>query len=518
VITRNGLNDEDFYQKKNGAGKFFRRLKNLELKDSTGALIIYSSTIQKLLESAENWPSSDTNHKQEVIAVAEKELLPQMAQAVELIEKNFKKYATVLEIFRHIYSVGLLAELAEKIKEYRLERNVFILSDSPVFISRVIDQNDAPFIYEKMGNRYNHYLIDEFQDTSVLQWKNFKPLISNALSSGNINLLVGDPKQSIYRWRNGNWEILARYIHSEYTPDILHVETQDTNWRSGEKIIQFNNALFPIAVLHLKNRLKTLFADSAIQPAEIDLLDSIFSDVVQHYPRRSEGTGNVFVKFFTKEEAAETPDYYGELLIDKINALLKEGFEMHEVAVLVREKSEGRNLTQFLIQANGEGRFLCDLSVLSEESLLLSASDAVNLIIAALRYINSPSDPLAGASLIATCRLLMNTGNKESTFNQVSFEGNSLGHSTVEKILPDFYSRIVELSSMPVYDLVENLIYIFNLNELASELPFIHALLDLLHEYSISNPSDLARFLDYWNETGCNRSVPASESQNALRL
>lgn len=519
IINSHGFTDDDFYQKSNGAKKFFDRFSSLELINSAGVLHTQTTTYQKLLESADNWPSSTTKRKEEIIANAVEHLLPLLMNAAEFQENGYVQYNTALEILKNIYAVGILAELSDKIKEYRIERNAFILSDSPVLINRIINQNDTPFIYEKMGNRFGHFLIDEFQDTSALQWHNFKPLISNALSQGNQNLLVGDAKQSIYRWRNSNWEILASWINNEYPAEILHFEQLRKNYRSGEKIVQFNSSLFPCAVQKLKKQMDNLITDSSILAGETQLLETIFGDVQQEVIVSNINKGNVFIRFFSQREIKEDENYYQELLINKINDLLHKGFLQSDIAILVRNKVDGQTIANLLVELNANNCFISDLNILSEESLFLDASNAVNLIIAAMQYLNDSTEAIFRAKLISSFEIHQQNLYGYSGKNGLNFNGQSLTIEKLQTTLPsDFHTKTGELLSLPLYDLAERLISIFKAQDAVSEIPFIHALLDLLNDYTSVNPGNLGKFLEFWEEEGTTKTVPAAESQNAIRV
>jgi ATP-dependent helicase/nuclease subunit A len=519
IITEAELTDDDFFQKSNGPGKFFAKFRAAELKNTYGELLIHSATANKLLESAENWPSGTTQHKNEVLGIAEQKLLPLLREIRVYTDQHYTRYITAVEILKNIFATGILADLAANVKTYRIERNIFILSDAPVLINRIIDQNDTPFIYEKMGNRYSHFLIDEFQDTSALQWKNFKPFISNALSMGKDNLLVGDAKQSIYRWRNSNWEILARLVGEEYPAENLHFEELKINWRSGERIVRFINSIFPAAVKNVKNKLLNSLSDRSEPPDELQLLESMYGDVVQEIPNRNMNRGNVFIRFFSKKEINGVNDYYHEVLISQINSLLKKGYSADEIAILVRKGEEGQQLANLLIECNAAGRFEEELNILTEESLFLNASNAVNLVIAAMQYLYNPEEEIVQARLIVTYEASRSNRENNTEVSESTFNGKFFTPENLEKILPaEFTGNINGLISLSLYDLAERLVYIFKLQESLSEIPYVHALLDLVHEYTATYPGHLGSFLEYWEDKGQSKTIPAGDSLNAVRI
>ena len=154
---------------------------------------------------------------------------------------------TIEAIRQNIYTLGILGDIWEQIKRYTTERNIFLIADSSRFLRGIIGGNQVPFIYERTGNRYNHLMLDEFQDTSVFQYDNFRPLLDHTLSGGNYNLIVGDVKQSIYRWRNSDWNILSNEVESDFRHQQVKMHKLNRNYRSREWIVRFNNSIFQLA-------------------------------------------------------------------------------------------------------------------------------------------------------------------------------------------------------------------------------------------------------------------------------
>ncbi len=179
----------------------------------------------------------------------ESTLLPPAATLVEKYDKGLKTYNTARILLGQTNDLGIASELSKEFRNLLKEKNVLSLDDSNQILKGIIDGSDAPFIYEKLGVRFEHFLLDEFQDTSKVQWENFKPLISNSDASGNENLLVGDVKQSIYRWRGSDWKLMAKDVAEEF-PEALHKSLKG-NWRSLRNIVEFNNSFFRYAAAEL---------------------------------------------------------------------------------------------------------------------------------------------------------------------------------------------------------------------------------------------------------------------------
>lgn len=182
-------------------------------------------------------------------------LQQKLQQILNLLTSGIVLYNSAIVILKHINTLGILSDLALQIKKLTEEQNSMLISDANMLLNRIIDNSETPFVYEKTGIHIDHFMIDEFQDTSALQWRNFFPLISNSLSSGKFNLVVGDVKQSIYRWRNSDWKLLDEKVMLDFRPEQIQTDDLKTNWRSDRNIVEFNNAFFASASLLLQQKL-----------------------------------------------------------------------------------------------------------------------------------------------------------------------------------------------------------------------------------------------------------------------
>ncbi len=513
LMGEHGVAANDLYQKRRGVYGFFEQLAQGQVNEP-------NSYVLKCLESPDSWIPGNPDDTVPFRELIIHELHPLLTQLLEFWENHKLYYYSSLAILRNLYALGILSDLHQHVVKYRHEKNIFLLSDAPVFIDKIIDENDAPFIYEKMGNRYRNFLIDEFQDTSHLQWKNFRPLIENSLSAGNDCLLVGDVKQSIYRWRNSDLEILARQIDRQYGKEQIRHETLDTNWRSSGNIVQFNNLFFNQAVKTVQNSLLATISGS---PGSDELLrtmhERIYDNVTQQIRSDAAGKGMVRVKFFNAEDTRKQPGLFEDYLLNHINELLKSGFTPGDITFLVRTRDEGKVLADFLIAGNTTGLFLTNLGVISEESLFVSASNAVDLVIAALQYLADPDDAVNRGRLLGRIKDQGTPSRDASEENELTFRFGETHAELFSQSLP----RALEenrnaLLSLPLYDLIEELYRIFMLSDQADEKAYMDALLDIVHEFSNLNNSGLPGFLEYWEEEGSTRSIVASESRSSVRI
>ncbi len=513
IIRDKALDDSDFFQKGRGIGAYLKKLQSKSVEQP-------NSFVTKLLDGPEYWPSGSTLNKEIVTALASEKLLPILHDIMKFLDDHFHQYNTSKVILRNLHTLGILSDLSEKISQYRIQRNSFLLSDSSGFINKIIDNNVAPFIYEKMGNRYNHFLIDEFQDTSQMQWKNLYPLIMNSISQGHDCLLVGDVKQSIYRWRNSNWEILAKEIHNDFQAEYIRIQNLKANWRSCKILVGFTNTIFPAAIEALEKDVENRNGDFLkLKPEMRGMISKIYQGIEQTASGNNSLPGHVKMKFFSKQEIDDDNTLLLDAFCRDIDRLLQTGYAPGDIAVLVRGKKEGKLLADHLIQQNSENRFSTAIHVISDESLFLSASDSVHLLVAGLRYLIQPDDDINRGKLVAGIEIhRMELSNRQNIQDLKMDVGMSTEKGIIHYLPDEFVKDTDSLLSLPLYELVERLVHIFKADILNKDVAYIHAFLDLVHDYAQSNPADIEKFLNYWEEEGHSKSVPAAESQNAIRI
>ncbi len=271
--------------------------------------------------------------------------------------RRWKEYRTARMVEKVIFTLGLAEEFYSKLAIIEEEKGVISLDESTNLLRDIIDGSDAPFIYEKLGVRFNHFLLDEFQDTSVVQWENFKPLMANSVSEGYSNIIVGDVKQSIYRWRNSDWNLLDKKIQETFTGKV-DVTTLKENWRSTQSIVNFNNEFFTFAAGNLG-------------------LSNIYADVKQEVKVEDSQEGYVTVDFC--EDELEMIDGY-------IEQAVAAGAKMSDMAILLRTNSEGKKVAEHLLSKG--------YSVISDDSLDLKSSLIIRKIVSYLHSLCNNSDSL----------------------------------------------------------------------------------------------------------------------------
>ena len=248
-LESHALTAEDLKGGTRGIGSYFRKLRDGRLSDKD----VLNATLKNSLDDAKNWATKTSPRKNDIIHLAETSLLPLLQDAETFRPRNNKTVNSCRLSLQHLNKLQLLAHIDEEVRELNREHNRFLLSDTNALLHNLVRDGDSSFVFEKIGANIRNVMIDEFQDTSRMQWDNFKILLLEGLSQGADSLIVGDVKQSIYRWRNGDWGILNALGTKETPiPYPVRVETLKTNRRSETNIIRFNNSLFTAAVEYLK--------------------------------------------------------------------------------------------------------------------------------------------------------------------------------------------------------------------------------------------------------------------------
>ena len=470
AIAQEGLTLDDFSGKSRGPCSIFVKLQRGDMYEG-----IITKTVADAVDNPAKWYAKSSSHGPLIHALAEGHLGSLLRQAVEEQPRQWRLFKSADLTLRHLSQLRLLNSIERRVREMNEDANRFLLSDTQQLLHDVIDESDSPFIFEKIGTQLEHIMIDEFQDTSTVQWQNFKLLLRETLSHrGGSGLIVGDVKQSIYRWRSGDWRLLAG-IKDEFAPtgEAVAVQKLDTNYRSEPRIISFNNAFFTEAA-----RLEEV---------------SAYDDVRQHWPDGKAMTGYVALSLLPSEGYAEA---MLEHVTDCVRRLISAGASPRDIAILVRSNAHIPLIANHLLQT------LPDVDVVSDEAFRLDASPAVQVIVTALRHISHPSDAIARAFLAKTVS------------------------GRVDGPLPAAYSdHIEELSRLPLYELAEQLYAIFStsLVEHAAYLcAFYDKFADYVNEGRETGSSGLAYgsiddFLHYWDETLCSTTIQSPE-MNGLRI
>lgn len=290
IIEKNNLSVDDFAFGNSGIYGYFFKLSNGTFDDS-----IFGARIKSCIEDSSKWYSKGNTNKDILIPLIESNLLPLLKHSEEIRHEQWRLFQSSKLTFKHIYQIRLLSSIEKKVRDINDETNQFLLSDTQTLLHKLINNSDSTFIYEKIGTRINHIMIDEFQDTSTVQWQNFKVLLNECMSHNTGNLIVGDVKQSIYRWRSGDWRLLNN-IEEQFPPIMLKQDKLDTNYRSERKIINFNNIFFKLA--------SQIEYDSLINEKcpDAEQLTKAYEDLKQQIPDKKDDKGFVDIELLDDDE------------------------------------------------------------------------------------------------------------------------------------------------------------------------------------------------------------------------
>lgn len=534
MMEKHGLSVADFAYGKSGVGGYFVRLAEKTDFDP-------KKRARDAAEDEEKWSTKSSRKKaeiQEVLALGLQEIL---LKAVSLYDRESVNYQSALQLLKFIYAYGILRDLSHKLDEYKRDNDLMLISDASVFLREIIGKDETPFIYEKIGSSFQHFLIDEFQDTSGMQWSNFRPLIENSLDSGYKNLVVGDVKQSIYRWRGGDWQLLLEKIQQDIAPWNTASFKLDMNYRSSKNIVNFNNWLFATLPNMIQEAISAKLQDlgeeeRALLESRAEIITHAYADVQQKLPEPKlhpdSLPGYVRMEMLDKktetengEESLHWKEQVKQRLPELVESLQDQGFALRDIAFLVRDKKAGKEVVDTLMAYKGEGKAKAGYSyeVISSESLFLDASLSVSLLIDLLRVLDNQDDVIAKASAVYKYRKLQQKETDSDLLHEI-FMSSASGPELAEadgflKWLPDTFATLFNyLNKLPLYELVENLVSIFDLNQAADELAYIQAFQDAVLEYSGQESGDLFTFLKWWDDKGKETSVRVSEDVDAMRI
>ncbi len=435
-------------------------------------------------------------------------MLSLLIRLVDSIQTNFPAYATDLLISKTAATFGLLGYLENLLKDYRNKHRLLLISDTSRLLTQVIRESDPPFVYEKAGHYYRHFLLDEFQDTSDLQWENFSPLIKESLSQGQFNLLVGDVKQAIYRWRNGNPRLMIA-IEKE-NPALVHSIPLEKNWRTDGGIVNYNNQVFEAVSTLLYGFLHHKHADRE-SAALLPLLRDAYSDVRQ-IPQKIKSPGYVSIQFWEQEEGAEEKFLANALRQAHtwIQECVDSGFEFRDIVVLVRNNREGIALAKYLLAHPVQrDEQLVDISVSSADSLLLESHPQVRWLLAALQLGLYPQDALLRATWLDLDHQLAQPRAESMDFLA------GLGEPLRIEALLD------RLKLQPLYQAVEELLRWLprpasGMDSLQNA--FVLGFVDAVWEYSGKVDTSIPGFMEWWQEERNTRSVKGADTGNSLQI
>lgn len=513
LINKSALAYDSFTGKSRTPLKYFEKLSELRDFEPTATLL-------KIIDEPEKWGRKENSPtiNQQIDAIYPP-LNNLIKKAVDLLEREFENYNSAKVIAQNYFALGIIADIAREVQAICRDENIFLIADSSHFLHKIIDQNDTPFIYEKIGTRFQNFMIDEFQDTSKLQWLNFRPLIENSLATDQTSLIVGDVKQSIYRWRNSDWNLLANTVEHDFAQFGSQVLSLDTNWRSLSNIVGFNNSLFVSGSQAIQNNFNTLFSDH-IQDESFTAdfgskISQAYHDVYQSTSTNKPANEGYIQARFYATELLSYDERMLKNLVQDIEQLIDKGYRYSDFCILVRKKGEGETIANALLSGNySESGTL--IPVISNESLFLSGSAAVNFMMAQIKYLQNPNNLILKADMVLNHQLLFNEQPSSSLEIGQFFE-----FDTDKAFARQEYKWINQLLTQrqkPLLELVEMLAH--NLPDELKEKQgiFIQAFINCTNQFIKDHFPDLSAFIEWWDDKGKTEAIAVPDNQEAIKI
>ena len=495
-FEKSRLVPDDFTGKSKGLYSYIRKLSK--------EVVLPSNTVADVIGDPEKWGHKSSKNLALVQLMARSKWQPDLAKLVDFIQQNIEVYLSIDQVVKNLYSFGLLSDILRTQRKYLSDENVMLLSDAPQFLNKLMQEQDASFIYEKVGSFYRHFLLDEFQDTSGLQWKNLLPLIQNGIAQNYSSLIVGDIKQSIYRWRGGDLSILQNQLKNDISDVLTTTKDLDTNYRSNGNIVSFNNALFETA----SQLIATLSESSFPQEAYKQVQQKTFVDPDKGY---------VKIQFLESEIDVSFEEISLRRLPLQVEELQEKGVAIKDIALIVRDNREGKLIAsrfmEYRTSSNAKKNYQYD--VVSNESLMVDRASCVQVLLNALRIISNADHQIARAHLAYEYQKLWPV----QAFSELDELFSDSKTKSLGKWVPtSFLHQRDKLSALPLFEMVENLIQIFNLGNVTEEIVYVQSFQDIIQEFSQRERSDVTSFLEWWELNRQKKSIQVAGGVNAAQI
>lgn len=480
-----------------------------DLNKLVGKNSLYNSTMKTVFETFSNVKSAlslrKLSYENHIASNIEKnpDVSPFYTQYQHIIEtfiNNWEVNLKTYKRFKSFNSLALLKELAIRMEKIRKNNSIVLVAEFNKLISELVQQEDAPYIYERLGNRYSHYFLDEFQDTSRLQWLNLIPLIHNSISQNKLNFIVGDAKQSIYRFKNGIAEqfiALPEIYNPEGNPDLSlksnyfkqngFKQGLSDNWRSAENIIEFNNAVF--------NKLKEDFGDKG---------KSYYSSISQNPKGKKQG----YIEIHSYDKKSENDPSI--IWVKWVEDCIKHGYKPADICILGRTSKECNLYANTLKRLNYE--------VVSSDSLLISSDIHVQLVISFLKWKVYPKNVQFASAFAHDYYSVKYGGNEFEYLIELYTKDSSKSVFDSEYFLyqhPEFVA-LLKAGFQNIYSLIINLFAVLKLDPIHNS--YLQQLLDLAYQFDVLKGPDLLSFISMYKEKADKINVLTTENENAIKI
>lgn len=479
LIQEAGLEFNDFSS--SYLPKHFQKLADKNFKVSFG------TKWQEDLENSTLYPKRVTPE----VASTIEGIQPQIALGFHSTKQGVFHIKFLNAFYRNITPLSVLNAINNELKVLKEDQNKMLISEFNTIISKEIKNQPTPFIYERIGEKFKHYFIDEFQDTSTMQWGNLIPLLDNSLATdGGSTMLVGDAKQAIYRWRGGKAEQFIGLFHDDNPFQIKkQVENLPTNFRSFKEVVTFNNGFFKYL---------------ATQVFSNEIYRNLYEKAQQNISKTNEGY--VELSFLELDKDENRDDTFTEQVFKTIKNCEKKGFKLEDICVLVRKKKEGVAIANYLSQNQ--------IPIISSETLLINNAPEVVFVNNLMGVLVQPKNnelKIAVLNFLATHFSIENKHLFFSThlsLNPFEFFKSFESHNV--------FTNHQDLLQLPLYDLVEAIVRNFGLVDASNA--YIQFYLDVVLDFSHKKGSDISAFLDYFDKKKDSLSIVSPKGQNAVQI
>lgn len=517
-IENQGLSLDDFTQKAKGIGAYFYNIRENFENEFYGKGDNSPNSYQRAAIYEDKWYSAKTPTpiKVSIDSISE-DLRSIFFEIQEFKETNLKKYTLLNLIKPNLRKLSLLKKIKKEFDEVLDGKNQVFISEFNRKILQIILSEPVPFIYERIGERYNHLLVDEFQDTSDMQFYNLLPLFENSLANNHFNLIVGDAKQAIYRWRGGKMELIVYLFKGDIRPLLNNSLVQDfqveqfmtiaqyiepkslaTNYRSSREIIEFNNSFFA----------------SILEKYTVDFpfLPYVYSDYLQQILAEAKTGGHVQLEYL---DYAKDENLMLSRTVEIIEKVIAEGYTAGDIAILCRKNKDSAAIANYLTDAN--------FNIISRDSLLLKNSAIVRLLVAFMRVVNQPDNRLAKSEvsyLFYQTILGQIPDNQANDLITVAVDAPHISEFYLLFASHGFELDSISLNKAGIYELTEKIISTFGLFERTNRKSYLFRFLDVVLNYSLKESNHLQDFLKYWDEKKDSSalSVKSPSEQNAITI
>lgn len=500
LIRENGLALLDFKGGKAGCASYFYKLAEGNFDEPT-------ATVRKGENDQEAWATKTSANKAIIESICPR-LQKKLGEILQLVDRDYRNYLSACQLSGNLYQLGILNDLYQEVRNYCEEKGLLLLSDTTHILNLLIAGNDASFLFEKCGNYYKHLMIDEFQDTSAMQWKNFRPLVVNSLSEGSHAMIVGDVKQSIYRWRNGDWGLLAHEVERQFQHFGVNNVVLTDNWRSAKEIVEFNNLFFEAAA-------ETLYSLYIQDVGEEDSRAAVIQEAYQNlrqFPRKN-ASGYVDISFGPERKEEDCDCRIMEEIVAVIQDILQRGGKQKDIVILVRGGKEGAFVADYLMEYNKTARI--PVNFISNDSLFVWSSPYVQFLVAVLKYLTEPYDKVNKATILYFYHVFVEDEANpalHAIFNAVSSE------NLLNSLSDGFEAESAKVMSYSLFETIETIIEQFALKRKTEEIPYLIAFQDIIYEYEANNSNSITLFLEWWEKEQGKRVLSTSEEVDAVRI